>query len=68
MKPLDLDEEELTTGIEEIDANEVMLITWLLPYIPLRKSTAKLTKDPNSVKFMVSTPLLLENIPFEYYI
>lgn len=65
MEPLDLDEKELTMGIEEIDANEAMLITCLLHYIPPRKSTTNVTKDPNLVKFQVSRPLLSENILFE---
>jgi len=65
MKPLYLDEEELTMGIEEIDAEEAKLITHLPPYIPLRKSMDKVPRDPDSAKFMVSTPLLPKNMPFE---
>ena len=51
MKPLELYEEDLTLGIEEIDADESLSITQLPPYVPPRKSTAKVTKDPNSTKF-----------------
>lgn len=65
IEPLYFYEEDLTMGIEEIDADEAMLITQLPPYIPLRKSTTKITKDPDSTKFMVSTPFLVENVPFE---
>jgi len=48
---LDLDEEELNIGVEVIDAEEAVLITWLPPYVPPRKPTAKVTKDPDSRKF-----------------
>lgn len=51
--------------IEEIDADEAMSITHLPLYVPLRKSMGKVTKDLDSMKLKVSTPLLLENIPFE---
>jgi len=57
---LDLDEEDTIMGIEEIDADEAVSINRLPPYIPPRKYTTKVNKDPNSIKFMVSTPFLLE--------
>jgi len=52
-------------GIKEIDADETVSITRLPPYIPPRKSMAKVNKDPNLAKFQISTLLLPENIPFE---
>jgi len=64
-EPLDLDEEQLHGGIREIDTEEADPITHPPPYIPPRKATAKAPKDLDSVKFMVSTPLLLENVLFE---
>jgi len=52
-------------GTEDIDADEVVPITHLPFYIPPTKSIAKVTKDPNSVKFQVSTPMVLKNVPSE---
>lgn len=40
-------------------------MTRLLPYIPPRKSMAKVPKDLDTTKFMFSTPLLLENVSFD---
>lgn len=65
IEPLGLDEEELHKGIEEIDVEDVEPITQLPKCISPRKSTAKVPKDPDSVKFMVSTPLLVEIVLFE---
>lgn len=57
-----MDEEEMTMGIENISTKDVESISWLSPYIPPRKSTAKVTKHPNSLKFKVFTPLLPEEV------
>jgi len=57
-EPLDLDEEELCAGIEDNHAEEVEPITWLPKYIPPQKAIAKVLKDLNNEKFMVSTPSL----------
>ena len=65
MDPQDLDEEELNMGVECIDAEEEVLITWLPPYVLPRKSTIKVTKDPDSVKYKLFTPLLPEDVPME---
>lgn len=65
MEPLDLHEEELCRGgIEEIDVEEVEPINQMSKYIPPRKSMTKEPKDLDASKFMVSTPLLLENMFF----
>lgn len=63
--PLDLDEEELHGGIDEVDLEEVQPITWLLRYIPPRKSMTKVPKDLDNTKFMVSTPLLPKSVMVE---
>lgn len=65
MDPMDLGEEELHGGIEELDAKEFEPITRLPKYIPPRKPTTKVPKYPNNVKFMVSTLLLPENVLFQ---
>lgn len=65
MEPLDLDEEELKVGTKDIHREEVVLITQLPPYVPPRKSIAKVAKDPNSEKYKVFTPLLLEDVVVE---
>jgi len=65
MKPLELDKEELCRGIEDIDVEEAKPKTRFPPYIPPRKSAAKVPKNPYFVNFMVSTPLLPENVLFE---
>lgn len=51
MEPLDVDEEELTMGVEDIDVEESMTITQLSAYAPPRKSTTNVTKDPKSIKY-----------------
>lgn len=61
---MDLEEDEFQR-VEEFDAEEGEPITWLSKYIPSRKGKTKVTKDPNSRKFTVSTPLLLEQVEFE---
>lgn len=40
-------------------------MNWLLKYIPPNKGKAKVLKDPNTTKFIFSTPLLLEKVVFE---
>ena len=49
MEPQKLDEEELTMGIENISEKGAKPISRLSPYIPPRKSTAKVMKDPNHI-------------------
>lgn len=63
-KVLDLEEEEYQ-GVEEVEAKGIELIYRLPEYIPLRKGKTKATKDPDSGKFVVSTPLLSEHVTFE---
>lgn len=60
---VDLEEEEYQ-GVEELDVEEAEPITRLSEYIPLWKGKGKLTKDLDSGNFMVSTPLLLEQLEF----
>lgn len=55
---MDLEVEELCDGVEELDAEEGDPITRILVYIPPWKGKSKVTKDPNSGKFMVFMPLL----------
>jgi len=64
-EPQNLDEEEMTMGIENISTKDIKPITRLLPYIPPRKLIAKVTKDPDSSKYKVFMPLLLEEVPIE---
>lgn len=52
-------------GIEELDAKEVELITQLMKYIPPRKPTTKVPKDPDAAKFMAFITLLPKNVFFE---
>lgn len=61
---MDLEEEEYQ-GIEEVDAKVVETISMLPKYIPPWKGKTKVTKDPDSRKFRVSTPLLPEKVTFE---
>jgi len=65
MEPQDLDEEEVTEGIENISVDEVEPISRLPPYIPLQNPTSKVTKDPDAIKFKVFTHLLLVEVPIE---
>lgn len=58
-------EEEEYQDIEELDAEEAKLISRLPEYIPPQKGRTKVTKDPDSRKFIVSTPLFLEHVEFE---
>ena len=60
-----MDEDELTMGIENINIEGTKPISRLPPYIPPRKSTAKVTKDLDSLKFKVFTPLLLKEVPIK---
>jgi len=64
-EPLDLDEEELHNGVEVFDVEEGEPITRIQDYIPLLKGKSEVPKDSDSGKFMVSTLLLLEKVPFE---
>ena len=52
-------------GTKDIDAEGVESITKLRKYIPSRKGKTKVTKDPYFDKFIISMPLLLEQVPFE---
>lgn len=53
----------MTTGIEDIDTEEEVPVTRLPPYVLLRKSIAKVMKDPYSVKYKDFTPFLPEDVP-----
>ena len=52
--------------MEDIDTEVVETIMKLTNYIPPQKGKVKVTKDPNSKKFTISTPLLPEKVPFEH--
>ena len=56
---------EAKEGAEDIDAEGVEPISKLSKYIPLRKRKVKVTKDPDTEKFDIHTPLLPKNITFE---
>lgn len=60
-----MDEEELSMGVEDMDAVEGVLITQLPPYVPPRKSTIKVTKDLDWTKYKVFMPLLPKEVPME---
>jgi len=62
---MDFDEEEMRGGVEEIDVEEVELMTQLPKYILPQKAIAKVSKDLDNTKFMVSMPLLSENVVLE---
>jgi len=53
----------MTVGIENISKDGVDPISRMPPYIPLRKPTAKVTKDSDLFKFKVFTPLLQDEVP-----
>lgn len=63
-KVVDLEAEE-GQGIEDIDTEGVEPLTKFPDYIPPCKGKEKVTKDPDLNKFVISTPLLLEQVPFE---
>ena len=65
METVDLKEEDLGAIIEDVNFNEDKPISWLPPYMPPWKLTAKVTKDPDAVKFSTCTPLQPEDVPFE---
>ena len=52
-------------GVEDIDAEEVVIIPQIPPYVPSRKPTSKVNNDPDSGKFQIYTPFLPEDICFE---
>lgn len=54
---MDLEEEEYYDGVE-LNDEEGKPITWFPEYIPTWKGKAKVTKDPDLEKFMISMPLL----------
>lgn len=60
MELQDLDEEEMNVGIEDISVEGMEPISCFSSYIPPQKPTAKVTRDPDSVKFKVFTSLLLK--------
>jgi len=62
VKVVDLEAKE---GAEDIDVEGVEPISKLLDYIPPCKGKVKITKDPDTKKFLIHTPLLLESITFE---
>lgn len=51
--------------MEDIDAEGVEPMMRLPEYIPPRKGKAKVMKDLDTGKFLVSTPLLPEQVVFE---
>lgn len=55
---------EESLRMEDIDVEGVEPMTRLPKYIPPRKGKEKVTKDPDTNKFTVSTPLLPEQVPF----
>ena len=57
-------EEDEDEGMEE-ETEPAHPPTKLLAYIPPQKGRTKVTKDPDSRKFVLSTPLLLEQVEFE---
>ena len=63
-KVVDLEVEE-GQGKEDIDAEGIELMMRLLEYISLWKGKAKVSKDPKSERFVLSMPLLPEQVPFE---
>lgn len=65
MEPQDLDEKEMAGGFEDINVDKVELISRFPPYMPPRNPTVKVTKNPNSIKYKVFSPLLLEEVPIE---
>lgn len=65
MEPQDLDEEELTSGFVDIRVDEVEQISNFPHYMMSRKLTTKVTKDLDSIKYEIFTPLLLEAMLIE---
>lgn len=65
MELIDLEKEELETGVEDISVDEADPILWLPSYMPSRKLSIKVPKDPNVVKFSTCTPFLPEDVPFK---
>lgn len=55
----------MNVGVEDINAEGAKPISHFPTYIPPRKLTAKLTKDPDSLKFKVFTPFFPEEVPIE---
>jgi len=51
--------------IKNINIEDVDPIIQLLQYITPRKSIAKVTKDLDSLKYNVFTPLLQEEVPIQ---
>ena len=56
-------EEEVKFHLMEIEDEEIPVV--LPPYIPPRKSNAKLAKKPKEGNISMYTPLLLEEFSFE---
>jgi len=52
-------------GTEDIDTEGEKPIKRLPEYIPPWKGKTKVMKDPDSEKFTISIPMLLEQVPFE---
>jgi len=64
-KPLDIDEEDIRKGVEDLDSEEGELITRLPKSIHPQKGKVKVPKDLDNAKFTVSTPLFSEKVPFK---
>lgn len=65
MEQVDLEEEELGEGIENINVDEEEPISQLPLYMSPRKLTTKVTKDPDGVRFSICTPFPPKYVPFE---
>lgn len=63
-KVMDLEEEEYQ-GIEDFNVEGVEPFSILAKYVTLWKRKTKVTKNPNSGKFRISTPLLQDQVTFE---
>jgi len=55
MELVDVEDEELEIGIEDISVNGTEPISWLPLYMSLGKLTARVTKDLDAIKFSIFT-------------
>lgn len=60
-----MEKEELNEAFEDTNVEGAKPISQLPPYMPLWKPTSKVTRDLDSIKFKVFTPLLHEEVPSE---
>ena len=59
-----MDDEDVGVEIEEVKAQGVDPITWLLEYVPPCKPKPKVSKDIDESKTPLQTPLMLDDIVF----